>query len=76
MMWNEGAIEAVRQMHSAGLIGVVRKVWVTNRDPRVCPICEPLEGEERELDEDFSGGFDTAPAHVGCRCGVAYRRDR
>jgi SPP1 gp7 family putative phage head morphogenesis protein len=42
--------------------GLVEKaVWRTVNDERVCPICEPLDGEEIDLG---SG----PPAHINCRC--------
>lgn len=48
----------------------VIKRWFTNRDDLVCPICEPLDGAEVDIDEDFDDGIDAPPAHPGCRCWV------
>lgn len=36
--------------------------WSTVRDPWVCKICEPRDGERYPIDEDFS------PGHPSCRC--------
>jgi hypothetical protein len=36
-------------------------IWMTEQDDLVCPICEPMDGEEIDLG---SG----PPAHPGCRC--------
>lgn len=44
------------------------KQWFTNNDDRVCDICGPLEGEEVEIEENFSNGEMNPPAHVNCRC--------
>ena len=46
----------------------VTKRWFTNRDDLVCDICEPMNGEEVDIDEPFSSGDDVPPAHVNCRC--------
>jgi very-short-patch-repair endonuclease len=35
-----------------------------------CPICEPLDGEHRKLDEAFSFGGMNPPVHPSCRCAV------
>lgn len=49
--------------------GVIeRREWRTSNDEIVCPICGPLAGEVRGLDESFSGGIDNPPAHPRCRC--------
>jgi hypothetical protein len=43
-----------------------RKEWITGGDP--CPICDPLEGETVQWDEEFSVGLLMPPAHPNCRC--------
>jgi len=48
----------------------VIKIWFTNADDRVCPICAPLDGQEAEIGADFEGGESEPPAHVGCRCWI------
>jgi len=63
---NFGAVEGYRQS------GVVQqKEWLTARDEKVCPICEPLDGEIVDLDQPFSSGDDEPGAHPDCRCSVA-----
>lgn len=51
--------------------GAQKVRWVTVMDERVCPICEPLHNQEKQI----NGNFDSAsfnglrpPAHVNCRC--------
>lgn len=46
----------------------VIKIWFTNNDDRVCPVCEPLDGKEVAIDADFDAGIPNPPAHPGCRC--------
>lgn len=50
----------------------VIKIWYTNNDERVCPICEPLDGKEVGIDEPFpadvEGDLLLPPAHTRCRC--------
>lgn len=59
--------------------GEVERVWRTQRDERVCPICGPLDGEVVDMGQDFTStggrGFTgiIPPAHPQCRCVVIYR---
>lgn len=47
----------------------VTKMWMTNVDDLVCPICRPLDGKEVPLDQAFNAdGVFNPPAHVNCRC--------
>jgi hypothetical protein len=46
----------------------VVKVWFTNADDIVCPVCAPLDGKEVGIDESFESGIDNPPAHPNCRC--------
>lgn len=51
----------------------VVKIWYTNQDEKVCDICDGLDGEEVEIEEQFSGGYDSPAAHVNCRCWMQTR---
>jgi hypothetical protein len=49
------------------------RVWITTPDELLCPICEPMEGQEAATDAKFSStysgeAFDAPPAHPRCRC--------
>ncbi len=50
------------------------RVWYTNNDDRVCPICAPLNGMQIGVDSGWSGegadpeGLVGPPAHPACRC--------
>jgi len=77
--YNHGAHEAIRQLQRAGLVGVMKKVWCTASDQRVCPHCESLDGKTVGFDEGFDWGkylFQDdevlPPAHPLCRCAVMY----
>jgi SPP1 gp7 family putative phage head morphogenesis protein len=50
------------------------RVWQTNEDDRVCPICGPLDGKsEQYWRTRFPQG---PPAHPRCRCATALRLKR
>lgn len=57
----------------------VVKIWYTNNDDRVCPICAPLDGMTVKIDDGFSTeegeGIMEPPAHVNCRCWIDYTTD-
>jgi|GEM_PF-1419162 len=47
------------------------RIWYTNNDSLVCPLCGPLNGTEISAGKQFySKGewFDGPPRHPGCRC--------
>jgi SPP1 gp7 family putative phage head morphogenesis protein len=71
---NEGQLEAWDQATDAGLLtGTEEKEWIVTPDDRLCPICEPMEGETAALNEDFDvdgDKIDAPPAHPRCRCTV------
>lgn len=50
--------------------GIEKKRWVASDDDLVDPICADLDGEVADVDDDFSTGDDTPPAHPNCRCYV------
>jgi hypothetical protein len=52
----------------------VLMVWVTAQDDQVCPICEPLDGQEFEL-EDSSMPVPPDDTHESCRCRLMLQED-
>lgn len=56
------------ELESARRNAIKEKIWRTSIDDRVCPICSPLEGEQKGINELFSAGVEAPPAHVSCRC--------
>lgn len=73
--WNQGALLSVQHRVKEGELPLdLVKVWLTERDDRVCPTCAPLDGEVRDLDKPFSNGRQAPSAHFKCRCAVAFRR--
>jgi len=45
-------------------------MWITTRDDRVCPICEPLH---KQWEDDWRDTFAYGPpAHPNCRCHLEY----
>lgn len=68
---NEGTRQAWKQAKDQGyLTGTETREWITTPDDRLCPICLPLDGEVVGLDEVFSVGVMTPPAHPRCRCAI------
>lgn len=69
---NEGQSQLWGQAVDAGLLtGLEQKEWITTPDDRLCPICEPMDGETVGLNERFSvegDSIDGPPAHPSCRC--------
>ena len=49
----------------------MQRVWNTDADELVCPICSPLNGKtETDWGTEYPDG---APAHVNCRCDTTLR---
>jgi SPP1 gp7 family putative phage head morphogenesis protein len=69
---NQGQLEAWEQAKQAGLlVGNEQVEWITTPDDRLCPICEPLDGQTTALGSTFEVDGDrisTPPAHPRCRC--------
>lgn len=67
-VYAEGALRAYSaiQQQIPGL--EIFKVWYTNEDDDVCPICRGVEGEEVPINNTFSNGLQRMPGHPGCRC--------
>nr|WP_080840017.1 phage minor head protein [Cohnella massiliensis] len=70
--YNHGADQSVRQAQEQGLIGRVRKQFLTADDERVCSYCGPLDGKIIEMNESFFGAtkklpyVPTPPLHPHC----------
>lgn len=67
---NEGRLQSFRQAQEKGVISTqAQKSWATSRFD-VCQICVPLNGQTVPLNQAFSTGQQTPPAHPNCRCGI------
>lgn len=67
-----GGEEAVsgRRSASGNVNQADKDLWWTERDQKVCPICEPLHGKDRTIwARHFPKG---PPAHPRCRCNIEY----
>lgn len=66
------ATSEAREIEALGR-GAKWKHWSVNLDERLCEICA---GNEEDgvipVEDSFSGGTMTAPAHPNCRCSVSY----
>lgn len=71
---NQGQLEAWDQAQEKGLLtGTELLEWITTPDDRLCPICEPLDGETAPRGGTFEVDGDritAPPAHPRCRCTV------
>jgi len=66
------ATSEAREIEALGR-GAKWKHWITTADERLCDICAGNEADGViPVDDTFSGGTRTAPAHPNCRCSVAY----
>lgn len=61
----EGERQVINQIEDAGIEMIA--IWETQRDAKVCDICEPRQGKERG-----DGWTDDPPAHPGCYCDLRY----
>ncbi len=71
-----GRQELWRQARDKGFLDTRRtvRVWIVAPDERVCPICAPMQGQKRGLEEQFQSPVGPAalhpPIHIQCRCDV------
>lgn len=65
---NEGQRQAWDQATDEGLLtGDERVAWIATAD--ACPLCEELDGAERDLDGEYpDDGGEGPPLHPNCRC--------
>ena len=75
---NLGQQNLWRQAADQGLINrdKAQRRWIATSDDRVCPICAPMDGQLRPLEEPFVSPFNGASVlvpgiHAACRCAVA-----
>jgi len=63
---NEGIVSATRDVSSRQPVGSTPKFqFNTVGDDRVCPICEPLDGD---IMSESQGNIQQPPLHENCRC--------
>lgn len=68
---NEGQRQLWKQAIEKNLLNAdIKREWIVTPDERLCPICENLNGEVRGIDEPFSVGVMSPPAHGLCRCSM------
>ena len=71
---NEGQSQLWDQAVEVGLLtGNEHQIWITTPDDRLCPICEPMDGETTGLDGTFTVDgeeIEGPPAHPNCRCTI------
>ena len=60
----QGELAVASELKKEGI--EMRKVWQTNKDELVCPICGPLQGQEEGVWRQSAP--DGPPAHPRCRC--------
>jgi len=65
--YNEGQLAALK-----GTGETIKKRWATADDERLCLGCSELDGEERDLNAEFSNGKQRPTAHPSCRCSLEY----
>lgn len=72
---NGGQRETWRQAKEQGLLGDdAVKVWESSGDDRECDVCEALDGQEAEMDEEFAPGIMEPPdPHDLCRCSISLK---
>jgi len=73
---HQGQKEAWQQAVDEGLLdpSETNREWITTDDDRLCPICEPMNGQIVGLGEAFLDGdgedVEEPPVHPNCRCTV------
>lgn len=73
---NQGQYQLWLQAEDAGLLtGDEEQEWIVTPDDRLCPICEPMDGETIPMGGRFrlntGESVDGPPAHPNCRCTIA-----
>ena len=75
---NAGQLDIWNQAADQGLVDrdTAQKRWITSLDDRACPICVPMDGQLRPLNEPFTSPFNGASTmspsiHSSCRCAMS-----
>jgi hypothetical protein len=69
MAYGEGQWQSLVDAQNAGIVtDRIVKTWATADDERTCDECAGLDGEQQDLNAEFSNGVMHNPAHVMCRC--------
>ena len=68
---NAGSLESYKQAQAEGLLEEdAGKEWMVTPDDALCEICAPMTEEAVPLNETFSNGLESPPAHPRCRCAL------
>lgn len=72
--YNNGEYLGIKQAQEQGLMGQVKKKWLTAGDGRVCQACDSISDMSIDMDALFPifGGLLTPTAHPSCRCCLVY----
>lgn len=75
---NAGQQALWQEAWSQGLVDrdTTQREWIVTADDRTCPICLPMDGQRRGLNEEFESPYDGTralhpPLHPSCRCATA-----
>lgn len=79
--YNSAGDMYVREAQNQGLLGKVRKRWITEGTERVCDVCRSLNGKVVDMDDEFHFlskhmfHSDYPPIHPHCHCDVLYEEE-
>ncbi len=62
--YNKGADFAILQAQEQGIMGRVRRTWITSGDNKVCDVCRALNGKEIGMDEEFDSLFGSEKGKI------------
>lgn len=62
--YNKGADLAILQAQEQGLMGRVRRIWITSGDDKVCDVCRALNGKEIGMEEEFDSLFGNGKGKI------------
>lgn len=75
-----GQIAAWQQAQQDGRLSPsLVKTWIVTPDDKLCPVCEPLDGQQTPVTGTFStdaGLVLGPPAHPNCRCAIGLTEAR